>query len=221
MHRLFIVGDSTAAPKEESARPETGWGECFSPFLSSDWVLDNRAINGRSSKQVLSNGDFFNALSSSSSGDAALIQYGHNESKSDEERHTEPWTSFKDNLTYMANAFKRKGVSVFFLTPIARRKFVEGELVDTHGDYPKAVKELAYELSIPVLDMTEATMALLRREGDERSKEFFMHFAPGLYPNYPEGDDDDTHLRPLGAETVASMIYELLKPYNPSFIRKD
>ena len=109
MNRVFILGDSTAAPKEEAARPETGWGECFSPFLDSSWVLENRAVNGRSTKLALSNGDFFNALASCCEGDAALIQYGHNESKPDEERHTEPWTSFKDNLTYMANAFRKKG----------------------------------------------------------------------------------------------------------------
>lgn len=221
MNRVFILGDSTAAPKEEAARPETGWGECFSPFLDSSWVLENRAVNGRSTKLALSNGDFFNALASCCEGDAALIQYGHNESKPDEERHTEPWTSFKDNLTYMANAFRKKGVDVYLLTPIARRRFVDGELQDTHGDYPKAVREVASELGLPLVDMTRDTMELLRREGVEKSKEYFMNFSGGIYPNYPDGDEDNTHLRPLGAKTIATMIYNSLKEYSPSFLRKE
>lgn len=219
MPRVFIFGDSTAAAKEEKARPETGWGECFSPYLAPGWILDNRAVNGRSTKQVLANGEFFNALSLASFGDVALIQYGHNESKSDEERHTEPWTSFMDNLIYMAQCLVQKGVSVYFLTPIARRKFIDGMPVDTHGDYPKAMKDVASSLNIPVIDMTEKTMELLRAEGDEGSMKFFMHFPAGVYPNYPLGDEDDTHLRPLGAQTVASMVNDSLKKYSPSFLR--
>lgn len=220
MPRLFIFGDSTAAAKEDKARPETGWGECFSRYLSPSWILDNRAVNGRSTRLVLSNGDFFRALSDSAEGDAALIQYGHNESKMDEERHTDPWTSFKDNLTYMAASLGKRGVSVYFLTPIARRCFKDGILVDTHGDYPDAMKETAKELSIPLIDMTKATMDMIRETGEEESREYFMNFAPAIYENYPEGDEDNTHLRPKGAEAVASLVYSLLRQYEPPFLIK-
>lgn len=220
MPRLFIFGDSTAAAKEDKVRPETGWGECFSRYLSPSWTLDNRAVNGRSTRLVLSNGDFFRALSDSAEGDAALIQYGHNESKMDEERHTDPWTSFKDNLTYMAIALEKRGVSVYFLTPIARRCFKDGILMDTHGDYPEAMKETAKKLSIPLADMTKATMDMLREAGEDASKEFFMNFAPAIYENYPEGDEDNTHLRPKGAEAVASLVYSLLSQYEPPFLKK-
>ena len=44
---------------------------------------------------------------------------------------------------YMAQCLVQKGVSVYFLTPIARRKFIDGIPVDTHGDYPKAMKDVA------------------------------------------------------------------------------
>lgn len=219
MPKLFIFGDSTAAPKDDSARPETGWGECFSIYLSPSWTLENRAVNGRSTRQVLLNGEFFKALSAAEKGDAALIQYGHNESKIDEERHTEPWTSFRDNLTYMANSLRNKGVSVFFLTPIARRSFVDGKIMDTHGDYPKAMIETAEELKIPYVDMTAITMDFLQREGDERSKEYFMNFPAGLYQNYPDGDLDNTHLRPLGAQKIALFVKEGLSTFNPSFLK--
>ena len=211
MPRVFIFGDSTAATKEEKARPETGWGECFSPYLAPGWVLDNRAVNGRSTKQVLANGEFFNALALASFGDVALIQYGHNESKSDEERHTEPWTSFMDNLIYMAQCLVQKGVSVYFLTPIARRKFIDGMPVDTHGDYPAAMKAAANQAGCPCVDLTMPTMIELQEAGDEGSKRYFMNFGPGLYPNYPDGNVDDTHLRPDGAEWIASLAYRDLK----------
>ncbi len=216
---LFIFGDSTAAIKTEDSRPETGWGECFSKYLADGWILDNRAINGRSTKLVLSNGDFFNALECAKEGDAALIQYGHNESKPDAERHTEPWTSFKDNLKFMALSLKKKGVAVYFLTPIARRNFIDGVLEDTHGDYPKAMKEASRELGIPLVDMTSMSMDLLRSAGEMKSRDFFMNFGPGIYGNYPEGKDDNTHLRPEGAEKIASLAYSGLSEFKPAFLQ--
>ena len=220
MPRLFIFGDSTAAIKSDDARPETGWGECFAPYLSPHWILDNRAVNGRSTRQVLQNGEFFRALSIAAASDAALIQYGHNESKPDAERHTEPWTDFVDNLSLMADSLHSKGVAVFFLTPISRRRFSDGILLDTHGDYPLAMKEAGRRLSVPVLDVTDATMKLLSELGEEKSRELFMNFDSGLYPNYPDGDDDNTHLRPYGAKTIAKIIADLLAEYKPHFLKK-
>ena len=218
MPKLYIMGDSTAAKKDDKSRPETGWGECFDKYLSSGWTLDNRAVNGRSTRLVLSNGDFFHVLEDLNAGDAVLIQYGHNESKEDEERHTEPWTSFRDNLKFMAASIRKKNADVYFLTPIARRHFVSGSLVDTHGDYVKAMKAEAEESSVPLVDMTSATEKLLSEAGDENSKEFFMNFGPGLYENYPDGLSDDTHLRPKGAEAVALLTAKALSEYKPSFL---
>ena len=56
--------------------------------------------------------------------------------------------------------------------------------------------------------------------GEEESKDYFMNFGPGLYENYPEGNEDDTHLRPEGAEWVASLIFDVLSmlPERPEFI---
>ena len=33
-----------------------------------------------------------------------------------------------------------------------------------------------------------------------------MVFAPGLYPNYPEGKTDNTHLRNPGAVAFAGLV---------------
>ena len=59
------------------------------------------------------------------------------------------------------------------------------------------------------------------KKGEEESKEYFMHFGPGLYENYPEGDEDDTHLRPEGAEWISSLLYKALSSLSdkPEFIK--
>ncbi|WP_431293603.1 hypothetical protein [Pedobacter sp. P26] len=48
--KLYIIGDSTAANKEEKAYPETGWGMALQSYFKTDVTVDNRALNGRSTK---------------------------------------------------------------------------------------------------------------------------------------------------------------------------
>ena len=211
MHTVFIFGDSTAAPKKDFTRPETGWGEKFSGYLKAGYQLDNRAINGRSTKDAISRGEFSDALLSAKAGDIALIQYGHNDEKlEDESRGTRPWLEFVDNLLYMADELKKKGVKVVFITSIARRRFVSGKLQDTHGDWIAAMKYAAWKAEVPCIDMTIPTMVGIAMMGDEESKRYFMNFGPGRYINYPEGKEDDTHLSPEGAEWIARLVAERL-----------
>ena len=80
--KLFLLGDSTCADKTPEARPETGWGECIQEYLADGWVVDNRAINGLSTKDMIAKGLFQTIVDDASEGDAALIQFGHNDSKS-------------------------------------------------------------------------------------------------------------------------------------------
>ncbi|MDY3850141.1 MAG: hypothetical protein SOZ46_04915, partial [Bullifex sp.] len=61
--------------------------------------------------------------------------------------------------------------------------------------------------------------SLLNSEGEEKSLRFFMNFGPGLYPNYPEGREDNTHLRPEGAAMVASLIAEGCREKKLPFVK--
>lgn len=210
--KVFLLGDSTCAAKVPSARPETGWGECFQKYLKDGWITDNRAINGLSTKDMIARGLFQAVADDASAGDIALIQFGHNDSKiADPTRYSAPWREYIANLVYMAEKLKAEGVSAVFLTSIARRRFKEGLIVDTHGDYPAAMKAAANQAGCPCVDLTILTMIGLQEAGEEGSKRYFMNFGPGLYPNYPDGKVDDTHLRPEGAEWIAALAYRELK----------
>ena len=215
MNRLFLFGDSTCAAKSDSARPETGWGESFSAYLSDGWTVDNRAKNGLSSRSAILSGIFSSALLEAEAGDAAIIQFGHNDSKPDEERHADPWTGYIADLVYMASLLKKKGVAVYFATSIARRRFRNGIIIDTHGDYPAAMKAAGYQAGVPVIDLTVPLMVELQRLGEEESLKYFMNFPGGIYGNYPDGKEDNTHLRPAGAAWVASLVAEKLSELDP------
>ena len=89
---LYIAGDSTAAQKYADAAPETGWGMALPFFLNKGLSVANHAVNGRSSKSFVDEGRLDVILGLIKPGDFLLIQFVHNDEKSDDPtRYTEPW----------------------------------------------------------------------------------------------------------------------------------
>jgi lysophospholipase L1-like esterase len=218
MNRLILLGDSTCAIKTPEARPETGWGEKIYLFMKPEWTVLNYAKNGRSTRSCLKEGIFREALMNAQEGDRAVIQFGHNDQKTDE-RGTDAFTTYIANLKYMASSLMEKGVKVIFITSVPRHRFVDGKIVDTHRDYIAAMKTAGHQLGIPVLDITIPLMIDEAMMGEEESRKYYMNFGPGLYPNYPDGKEDNTHLRPEGAKWVASEIASQMKKLDVDFLR--
>jgi lysophospholipase L1-like esterase len=209
---IFMIGDSTMANKDPIAEPERGWGQALQSLLDDTVTVSNYTVNGRSSKSFLDEERWQTVLNSLQSGNYVIIQFGHNDEKSDAARHTSPYTTYKSNLENYVTDTRAKGAFSILCTPIVRRKFDEkGVLVDTHGDYPDAVRQAAKELKVPLLDLQLRTKTLVSDLGPEKSKSLFLHAPPGVYANRPNGAQDDTHLNPEGAAAVARMAVEEMK----------
>ncbi|ADY14485.1 rhamnogalacturonan acetylesterase [Sphaerochaeta globosa] len=212
MRQIFLLGDSTCAHKSDDKRPETGWGMALQPLVKKPWQILNLAQNGRSTKSFLDEGLFDCCLDQLTEGDWVFIQFGHNDSKEDEARHTDPWTTFQGNLLLMTDQVLARKAHPVLLTPICRRRFDErGNLVQTHGEYPMAILSLAESRGYAALDMTEKTFQLFNQLGPENSKMLFLHLKKGEHPNYPEGVADDTHLNEWGAQVIATLILSQLR----------
>jgi len=219
MHKVLLLGDSIMAHKAKEEEPETGWGDKFQPYLKDGYVAVNMAKNGRSTESFILEGLFFDAVQEASDGDYAIISFGHNDSKPDAARRTEPWTTYPFNLKYMVGIFKEKGTKCIFVSSLARRKFLpDGTLPDTHGDYPKAMEKTARELSIPFVELSESSRRTVEEWGDEKSREYYMILSPGECENFPEGKFDTTHLKPKGAEWVAKTVADELRKQGVEFI---
>jgi lysophospholipase L1-like esterase len=145
-------------------------------------------------------------------GDFVIVQFSHNDEKNDAARHTDPATTFRDLLRqYVAEARARGGFPIL-ATPVVRRKFDDaGRLVDTHGDYPDAIRAVAKEQKVPLLELQHATAKLVRDAGPEASKKFFMWIEPGVDPKRPKGAQDDTHFVELGATEVAALAVRQMR----------
>lgn len=91
------------------------------------------------------------------------------------------------------------------LTSIQRNQWSGGKLVDTHGEYPGAVRKLALQRLLGVVDMTALTTDYFERSGEAMTTALFMNFAPGESPNHPAGNQDDSHLQEKGAKLVCRL----------------
>lgn len=209
---LFMVGDSTMADKDPKAEPERGWGQALQALFDDTVKVSNHAVNGRSSKNFISEGRWQIVLDNLQPGDYVIIQFGHNDQKTDEARHTDPQTTFKINFEKYVTDTRAKGAFPILCTSIVRRKFDEARmLVATHGEYPDAVRQVATEFKVPLLDLQLRTKNLISELGPEKSKSLFLYAPPGAYANRPNGVQDDTHLNPEGAGAVARMAVEEMK----------
>jgi lysophospholipase L1-like esterase len=205
MRTLFVAGDSTAAQKYADAAPETGWGMALPFFLHRELTVANHAVNGRSTKSFLDEGRLDTVLTAIRPGDLLLVQFGHNDQKtSDPARGTDPWTTYQDNLRVFVEGARSRGALPVLATSVERRKFdAAGTALRTLGAYPAALREVAREADVPLLDVEALSLALWQRLGPEATKTYF---------NWTATEQDNTHFNPPGAIAVARLVAgELLR----------
>ena len=206
MNKIYLFGDSTCQYNDESTFPQVGWGQFFHEYVKDKYQIINLAKNGRSTRTFKEEGLYIPCQKEISKDDYLFIQFGHNDEKVNSERFTEPYKDYQENLLFYINIAREKGAIPILLSPIYRRHFI-GDKLDSncHGEYPKAMKELAIRENVIFLDMTSLTKKYLEELGEEKTKELFMISALGKY-DYPDKLFDNTHLVEKGARMVCELI---------------
>jgi lysophospholipase L1-like esterase len=204
---IYAIGDSTMSVYAANVYPRMGWaqplGDLFDAKCAS--VVD-KALSGRSSKSFFNEGAWTPIKSALKSGDYVLIQFGHNDEKSEEPTlYTEPQTTYKQYLTTYVNDTRAKQATPILLTSINRNNWDGQTLKDTHGAYPPAVRELARSLKVDLIDLTALTKTYFERIGPAEAAKVFLILKPGQFANYPNGVTDNTHLQESGARTIGRI----------------
>ncbi|MBQ2952939.1 MAG: rhamnogalacturonan acetylesterase [Clostridia bacterium] len=207
---IHICGDSTAATYAPEKAPITGWGQVIGEILP-DVCFANHSIGGRSSKSFLSEGRLVNVEKELQPGDIVLIQFAHNDGSDLVWRHTDANTSFVNNLSIFVDTARLHGAIPVLLTHTPRRWWRDGELMVTSGDYAPAIRRLAMQRNVPLIDVLEEGEKAIRAMGEATSEGLFMNVAPGLYPAYPDGSKDNTHTQRAGAELFARIVADGLQ----------
>jgi lysophospholipase L1-like esterase len=203
---IWLIGDSTMSVKDVKAYPETGWGMPFVYFWDSTVMVDNRAMNGRSTRTFFEEKRWEPVVSNMQEGDYVFIQFGHNDEVPTKKSYVTE-ADFKTNLIKYITDTRNKKANPVLLTPVARRKFDStGHIQETHAVYAQIVRDVAKENNVPLIDLAEKAKALYQQLGPEASKYLFNYLVPGEHPNYPEGKVDDTHFSELGARKIAEIV---------------
>jgi len=85
------------------------------------------------------------------------------------------------------------------ITPMHRRTFDrEGKITNSHGDYPEAVRQVAREENVPLIDLNVMSQLLYEALGPEKSGVAFK-------------TDDATHHSNYGSYELAKCIVEAIK----------
>lgn len=203
---IWLIGDSTMSDKETKAYPETGWGMPFVNFWDSTVYVDNRAMNGRSTRTFMEEKRWDPVFSSLQEGDYVFVQFGHNDEVPSKKSYV-PEKDFKVNLIKYITDTRNKKANPILVTPVARRKFDStGNIQETHAVYAQIIRDVAKENNVPLIDLSEKAKTLYQQLGPDASKYLFNYLIPGEHPNYPEGKQDDTHFSELGARKIAEIV---------------
>lgn len=209
MNKIFWAADSTVQNNDVTTYPQTGIGQVFPMYVKEGMFVLNHAKNGRSTKSFIDEGRLEAIDREIGEGDFLFIQFGHNDEKiEDPTRYTEPFSTYIDNLETYIKVARKHGANPVLITPIERRLFDENdELMESmHTDYVEAMKQTAEKNNVPLVNLFTMSRAALEQAGEKESRKWHMFFDAGLYENYPEGKQDNTHLRYEGALLYAGLI---------------
>ncbi len=199
--RIVLVGDSTV-------NDEGGWGYGFKQFLTGDVECTNTAANGRSSKSFITEGRWQKALDLK--GDYYLIQFGHNdEPGKGPDRETDPATTYPKNLARYVDDVRAIGGKPVLVTSLTRRNFDksgDGKLAPNLMPYVEAMKGVAAEKNVPLLDLHSDSVALCEKIGPEETAKFNP---------VKDGKPDTTHLNAGARVVFARLVVEELRTAVP------
>lgn len=174
--KIILVGDSTTAVG-------SGWGSSFcSSHVSSFLACLNLARGGRSSYSYRAEGSWDIALAEMRSGGYdgvwVLVQFGHNDQPGKPGRSTDLDTEFPANLRRYVGEIRTAGAHPVLVTPLARRMFRDGALVDDLATWADAVRRVAKDMRVPLVDLHARSVAALRALGPVQSMRFAEIPAP-------------------------------------------
>jgi lysophospholipase L1-like esterase len=161
---IVLVGDSTTAP-------QGGWGPGFCADLTKDATCIDEALNGRSSKSFIDEGAWKKSLADH--GDYYLMQFGHNDQKDDPKRHTDPETTYADNLRKFIHEARAIGAVPVVLSPLARRTFKDGKPYNPDLKlYADAARRVAAEENVTFIDLLGLSTQVLSKLTQAQADEF-------------------------------------------------
>ena len=149
--KIILIGDSTT-------QVGSGWGGSFcANHVTSALSCLDLARGGRGTFDYRAEGSWDLALAEMKTPgyDAVyvLIQFGHNDQPGKPGRSTDLYREFPDNLRHYVSDVRATGAIPVLVTPLTRRSFKDGSLQDDLEPWAEAVRTVAKEMNVPLVDL--------------------------------------------------------------------
>ncbi len=222
--KVHTIGDSTMANYEEGTTDKRGWGQMLNQFFTGGLEVNNRAKSGSSSKSFYNEAPYWTTVKQQiAAGDYVFIQFAHNDEKNDgvdgdelqaqhpdsiiaDTRGTSPFGTYQEYLRKYIDETRALNATPVLVTPIVRKYFGNDGKITQKGrhnlstdgshdlDYVLAMKEVAEEKDVLLIDHTEMTAQLVEEYGvDEATAQLYCA-------------DDNTHTSATGAMLFARLV---------------
>ena len=203
---IYLAGNSTVVDQDEE--PWASWGQMIPSFFKPGVVVSNHAASGLSLGSFLSSHRLDKILSLLKTGDYVFIEFGHNDQK-EKGPADGAYGSYTERLNLFINNILAKGGHPVLVTSTARRSFDEnGKISNTLGDYPAAVRKVATDRNVPLIDLNAMSTQFYDALGLEASKKAFVHYDANSFPGQETALADNTHFSTYGAYQLAKCVLE-------------
>lgn len=199
---LFLLGDSTVC--DQPAEPWNSWGQMLPRFFKPEIAVANHAQSGESLRSSYSALRLAKVLDVMKQGDFVMIQFGHNDQK-DKTPGAGAFTTYTELLKKYIDSIRAKGGKPILVTSMHRRTFPpDGTITNSLGDYPEAVRTVAKQFNLPLIDLHKMSKLLYEALGPKDSALAFQ---------------DGTHHSNYGSYELARCIVQGIRENVPELAK--
>lgn len=202
---IYLASDSTVVDQQKA--PWAAWGQMLPAFFSDKISVANEAESGETIRSFVGEKRLDKIMSTICSGDYLFIQFAHNDQKPGRGFVSIP--QYKELLHHYIALARSKGAHPVLVTSMNRRDFnARGQIIQTLGDYPNAMRQVAKQEHVPLIDLNAMSKPLFEAMGPQGTLKVFVHFPANTFPNQPKPLADNTHFTSYGALELAKCVVQ-------------
>ncbi|MCI6549232.1 MAG: rhamnogalacturonan acetylesterase [Prevotella sp.] len=202
---LFLCGNSTVV--DQAKEPWASWGQMIPRWFDDRVAVSNHAESGLTASSFIAQNRLDKIMAMIKPGDYVICEFGHNDQK-EKNPGAGAYYNFSFALKQFIDRVRAAQATIIFATPTQRRAWDETNkhIVETHRDYPEAMRAVARREQVPVIELHEMTRTFFETLGFEDSKKALVHYPIGTFKGQTQALADNTHFNPYGAYEVAKMV---------------
>ncbi len=171
---IYLCGDSTVC--DQPAEPFNSWGQMLPRWFKPDVIVANHGESGETGPAFYGDGRMQKIMTTLKAGDWVFVQFGHNDMKSMQADR------YAQQLTRFVTDTRSKGATPVLITPVSRKGFdAEGKTTNSFRDFPDAVKRVAKEQNVTLIDLQAMSAKFYDTLGRDRIQPAFANEREGTH----------------------------------------